>query len=130
MTNNKLSPRGESSHVLKTVMEEIEELLVRYDLGAVVVLHTPGHSEFLQRIDPSYSCAYFVDGGVQFNTKRLGISKEQKQNMLKHTANMFKLLADNTGMIAMGMIELSEFIDKQVGAEHGEGKLTPHTPKK
>lgn len=63
---------------LKNAMEEIKLIIDKYDIAACVVLHTPGFSEFLNKIDPSYSCAkikLLPDGteGVHFkaNAKEL-----------------------------------------------------------
>lgn len=42
---------------LKKAMEDIKKILHENDIAGFVVLHTPGFSEYLNRVDPSYSCA-------------------------------------------------------------------------
>ena len=40
-------------------MAEIEVILKKYDCGAIVTLASPGYTEFLYEISPSWSCAWF-----------------------------------------------------------------------
>lgn len=44
---------------LKTAMERIKAILKEYDIAGAVILHSPGFSEYLIKIDASYSCAKF-----------------------------------------------------------------------
>lgn len=62
MSNRIQSPK------LKQAMEQIKQILQAHDIAAVVVLHTPEHSEFLMKIDPSYSVAKLVKEGLHIKT--------------------------------------------------------------
>lgn len=46
---------------LKRARIEIEAVLQRHDLAGVVVLHTPGMSEFFYQITPSYSVCWIEE---------------------------------------------------------------------
>lgn len=73
---------------LKKAMEEIKTILKKYDLGAMVVIHTPGHSEFVLKVDPSYSCAKFNQTGDGINFKTKGLPKAKQKELARDTANM------------------------------------------
>jgi ribonuclease HII len=109
----------EYSPKLKMAMEEIKATISKYDIAAIVIIHTPGHSEYLQKIDPSYSCASFEQGGLKLVAKASELGKEKRDQLLTDTANMFKLFEINSGRIAMTMHECSSFIDSKVNADHG-----------
>jgi hypothetical protein len=96
---------------LKKAAEEIKAILKKHDIGAYVLLHTPGFSEYINEISPSYSCARFdnsLEGagltGVRFKAKASELpggaaEREQKiadtDNFLLHmvtgTASAFKM---------------------------------------
>lgn len=40
---------------LKKAMAEIKAIADKYDIAAIVCLHTPGHGEYLLKVDPLYS---------------------------------------------------------------------------
>jgi len=54
MTENITNPK------LKEAMGEIEEILKKHDIAAVIALHTPGHGEIKLHIAPTYSVARMV----------------------------------------------------------------------
>lgn len=114
---------------LKAVMEKIKALLNENDIAGIVVLHTPpGDSEYLIRIDPSYSCAKIEGDQMRMRSKLAdygGDRKKQEQQM-KDTANMLRILSEVGGMITMNMIDASTMMDKAVGAEHFGGGHTSH----
>lgn len=103
---------------LKKAMKEIERVLEKYDVAASVVLHTPGHTEYLTKIDPSYSCAKLENRQFLIKTKGLDISKEKKKKMVIDTANMLNGLATTTGLESLKLMKMSEIIDERVGTTH------------
>ena len=54
---------------LKIARAKIEGILKEHDLGAVVVLHTPGMTEFFYDVTPSYSCAWIDEAAHQLRVK-------------------------------------------------------------
>lgn len=114
---------------LKTAMSEIKGILSRYDLGAVIVIHEGHHSEFVVKIDPTYSCAKIVNGGVRLKAKLqedFNGDKVKMQKVLTDTSNMLMHLGIKTGELSIQLLEASELMDKHVQAEHTKGKNTSH----
>lgn len=106
---------------LKKAAEEIKAILKKHDIAASVVLHTPGFSEFVLEITPSYSCATLNHDNVRFKAKKDDFNDELKRHQaIQDTANMMNLLSDVTAKNAMMLINVSEQFDKIIGAEHGE----------
>lgn len=99
---------------LKKAAEEIKEILNRYDIAGVVLLHTPGHSEYLLRLDPSYSCANMNEktGEVRLKATEALYGKEKRDKMLEDTANMIVCLSDLAKMQAMNLIKLHQLKEK------------------
>lgn len=110
---------------LKKAAEEIKAILKRYDIAGAVALHTPGFSEFVLEITPTYSCATLNHDNVHFKAKKEDFNDELKrQTVIKDTASMMNLLSDTTARNAMMLITVSEQFDKIVGAEHTTGGFT------
>ncbi len=107
-------------------MQEIKEILLKHDIAGVIVLHTPGHSEYLSHLTPSYSCAK-LEGRenelIRFRAKAqdFGMNYELRNQKIKDTCNMMRHLSERTGLLSLGLIDASELIDKHAGAEHGPG---------
>lgn len=113
---------------LKNAAEEIKAILKNYDIAASIVLHTPGHSEFILEITPSYSCAKLNHDSIRFKAKKSDFNNELKrQQVISDTANMMNLLSETTAKNAMMLITVSEQFDKIVGADHGDSNFTSHT---
>lgn len=112
---------------LRSAMAEIKEIIKKHDIGAIVVLHTPGFGEDYIKIDPSYSCAKVItnakgENGVNITTKDL--LKEQKQQVLTDTVNMFGIMCDLVGEKAMFVIDMMEELEKKLDIDHGDGTRT------
>ncbi len=113
---------------LKKAAEEIKAILKAYDIAASVVLHCPGHSEFILEITPTYSCAKLNHDHIHFKAKKADFNDELKrQQTISDTANMMNLLSEVTGKNAMVLMQVSEQFDKIVGADHGDSTFTSHT---
>ncbi len=114
---------------LKKAMEEIKAILIKHDIAAVVVLHSPPFSEYSTHINPSYSCASFVDNVFRVRAKAedFGGNVEIRNQKLKDTANMLHHLSTVGKQISSGLAEVSEQVDKHLDAEHVGGSHTSHT---
>lgn len=115
---------------LKRVMEQIKKLLKDNDIAGVVVLHTPGHCEYLQEITPNYSCAEIMpqNNGIIIKGKLLhyGGDAAKRDKKLSETANMLSLLSITTMQIGLNLGEVSAQADKVWNIEHGGGGHTSH----
>ena len=98
---------------LKKAAEEIKAILTKYDIAGVVLLHTPGHSEYLLLLDPSYSCANMNEktGEVRLKATEALHGKKKRDQMLEDTTNMIVCLSDVTAMQAMNLIELRKLLE-------------------
>lgn len=105
---------------LKQAAEEIKSILRKYDIASSFVLHTPGHSEYVNHLLTSYSCAYqYEDDSIRFYAKRKDFKTEQAQiDKLSSTSNMLRLLTETVGKNFMMLDPLSQKFDGLVGAEH------------
>lgn len=115
---------------LKKAAQEIKEILDKHDIAGVVVLHTPGNSEYLVKLDPTYSCVKTENGGYRIKSNLQEDHKGDKQEQIKvqkETANMLNLLSTTVANIALPIMEMSETMDKVTNAHHTPGAHTSHT---
>lgn len=115
---------------LKKAMEEIKAIVKKYDIAAIVVLHTiegepwhepdgsihaSGFSEYLFSINPSYSAASLHDDRFQVKGKAAHYSsKEERDKRMSATVNMFDHLSEWTGRMAMQAMDMHDAIKKMV----------------
>lgn len=113
---------------LKNAMSEIKDILQKYDIAGLVMLHTEGGlSEFLMRIDPSYSIARVENGDtIRFkaNLKNdFNGNKQLLEHKLANTANMLRHFSDVGGNLILGVMQVSDYFEEYVGAEHGDSSI-------
>lgn len=116
---------------LKKAMEEIKKVMNKYDIGGVVVIHTPGFSEYLNKIDPSYSALSFNRDGSGFSvkghSKHYGGDKNKRDETVAHTRNMVEHIINRSGQFFMIYEEISKKMDDTFGKwDHESGDDTSH----
>ncbi len=114
---------------LKKAAEEIKEVLAKYDIAGAVVLHTPGYSEFVLDITPTYSCAWIQGEQFRIRAKKADYDTlEEWKQRIADTANMTHHLSTQVGQLAMNLFHAAELVDKAANADHGDGNgFTSHT---
>lgn len=114
---------------LKKAAEEIKSILKKYDIAANCVLHTPGHSEYLLEITPSYSCAWLENNVMRFRARKADYNGNTmiRDQKIADTANMMNLLSEVMGRNFLMLTQVSEEFDKIVDADHGDTSFTSHT---
>lgn len=114
---------------LKIARTEIEAVLKKHDLAGVVVLHTPGMSEFFYDIRPSYSCAWVDEKAGAMRVKSLGADYGGDTAAQMHdqaaTANMAASIADNLQSAALMFAGVQQVIDRATRAEHTQRGYVP-----
>ena len=129
---------------LKQAMEEIKATLNKYDIAGVVVLHnaektyptgddgsmyTEGFTEYLYKINPSYSAASIDNDRFRVKGKAEHYaSREERDKKMSATYNMFDHLAEWTGIMAMNTIDMFTGVKKmveEIGRDRGDH--TGHT---
>ena len=113
---------------LKKAAEEIKAILKKHDIAGNVILHTPGFSEYLLEITPSYSAAWLENGIVRFRARAQDYNGNTmiRDQKIKDTLNMLNLLSTTAGENALALLNVSDIFDKITGAEHGKGSHTSH----
>lgn len=114
---------------LKIARAEIEGILKEHDLAGVVVLHTPGMTEFFYDITPSYSCVWIDEAASQLRVKSkqadYGGDKAAQLRDQAATANMIWGMASDLFSGARMFGGMSAFADRLMRAEHTEAVHTP-----
>ena len=117
----------ENLQKLKQAAEEIIAILKKHDIAGFVVLHTPGYSEYLNHIEPTYSCLKLSGGKAKFLAKKEHYENSEKIRDYKvtSTSNMLHCMSTLIGPFALNYYSLSKQIDKITDAEHnGNGHST------
>lgn len=114
---------------LKKAAEEIKQILQKHDIAANVVLHTPGHSEYILHITPTYSCAWIENDMIRFRARKEDYNGNVsiRDKKIADTANMLKLLSETAGQNALSLLHVSEQFDKIIDANHGDSSHTSNT---
>lgn len=104
---------------LKKAASEIKEILKKYDIAALVTLHTNGFAEYINEITPSYSCASFTpDGNIRVQTK--GRSKED----VAATVNMISILQNVSASHFMAYDQVIKQLEMVIDFENGPGTFS------
>ena len=112
---------------LKKAMQEINKILEDNDIAGVIVLHTPLHSEYLAKLNPSYSCAKFEGGNLRIKALKSEYpTLEAWQEKVRATSNMFHMLSGSTAKLSLNLIEASTMLDKVTQADHFGGGHSSH----
>lgn len=123
-----MSNKMQYSPKLKKAIGEIKSILEKHDIAGFVVIHTPGYAEFINKVNPSYSCALIRDGrlGVKLKTEDLPGGKEQAKQIAEDTYNMVTLMADAIAVHAGGYIDLHRMLKDRWNGEEGPISFTSH----
>lgn len=113
---------------LKRAIQEIKDILSREDIAGVIILHEPGFSEFLVKLNPTYYCARIMDGQLKVKSKKNDFRENpaMRERIVSNTANMLHMLGTNGGHCILPIMEMSSKLDRQIEAEHGKGGFSNH----
>lgn len=114
---------------LKQAAEEIKAILAKYDIGGIVLLHTPGFAEFVKHVNPSYSCCTLApDGELRIKAKLADFNGDKAawKKTVEDSLGMIHAFTSMGGFIMLPLMELEERVSKIVDAEHFGGGFTSH----
>lgn len=111
---------------LKKVIAEINEILIKNDVAGIVAIHTPGFTEYLNYISPSYSCAKAEEGGIRFRLKSAEVGNEKARFIAESTYNMISHFADISGMYALAYLDAHNFLKEKWRGTDFDGEHTSH----
>lgn len=111
---------------LKVARIEIEAILRKHDLAGVVILHTPGMTEFFYDVRPSYSCAWIDQEHQRVRVKSLAADYggDVQAQLLDQaaSANLFYGLASDLTAAASMFADVAAVVDRATRAEHSPAK--------
>lgn len=114
---------------LKVARAEIEAILKKHDLAGVVVLHTPGMTEFFYDIQPSYSCAWIDEAAqiVRVKSKLADYGGNAAAQLLDQaaTAQLLHSFGMECAQAGIMFLDVAEVVDKKLGAEHTPATHVP-----
>jgi hypothetical protein len=114
---------------LKIARTKIEAILREHDLAGVVVLHTPGMTEFFYDERPSYSCAWIDIKHQMVRVKSLaadyGGDRQAQQADQAATANLFHGFASDLAGAAAMFQDAAVIVDRFTRAEHSAATKVP-----
>jgi hypothetical protein len=114
---------------LKVARAEIEAVLRKHDLAGVMVLHTPGMTEFFYDIRPTYSCVWIDEqiGMLRVKSKLSnydGDAQAQRHDQAA-SANMLRALAQDLNSAAAMFLDTAAIADRALRAEHTDRSHVP-----
>lgn len=129
MTKRLYSLGAPDQRRLKVARTEIEAILRKHDLAGVVVLHTPGMTEFFYDVRPSYSCAWIDEQQSRVRVKSLGADYGGDRQAQLHdqaaSANLFHGLASNLAGGAAMFEHVAAIVDRATNATHTPPQHVP-----
>ena len=113
-----------NSKKLRSAINEIRKITDKYDLAALVILHTPQQGEFFLKINPSYSCAHFVNNEQYIKIKNTHFKdKDKKKKVLEDTINMIDTLATCAANKSISLIDVYKNLESQFDIESSIPKI-------
>lgn len=118
---------------LKMAMEEIKAITKKYDIAAAVVLSDgKGFSEFLNKVEASWSAAFVQHSPqgemIRFRIKSAEVGKEKAEQLANDTYNMIQHFADVLGRNSMVYFQLLDMLKKHIEViKNDPGTITGHT---
>lgn len=116
---------------LKVVMDKIKQTIYDNDVGALVVLHTPGFSEYFYRIDPPYACVTLDRNRVHVRARLkedFNGDKEAQSQKIANTMNMLSHLSQTGVKTAMAVGDVLKHCEKTVHVQNTDSTYTPENP--
>lgn len=118
---------------LKMAMEEIKAVAKKYDIAAAVVLSDgTGFSEFLNKVEASWSGAFVhhdQNGAmIRFRIKSAELGKEKAEKVANDTYRMIDHFATVLGQNSLVYFQLLDMLKNYIEiVKQDDGKITGHT---
>ena len=112
---------------LKKAMEDIKTILKENDITGVVVLHTPGFSEYLNHCTASYSCATVTHDGIRLRLKQSELGREKAHQIANDTYNMVVHFSKHLSEHAVFYMDAEKLLEEKLGGvKRKDGGTTSH----
>lgn len=107
---------------LKKAMEDIKTILKENDIAGVVLLHTPGFSEYFNHLTTTYSCVEVLDNGLKLSLNSEEVGRERALEIANGTFNMMTHFNDHLGVHHRMYADIHRMLkDKWNGTESSGG---------
>lgn len=118
---------------LKMAMEEIKAVVKKYDIAAAVILSDgTGFSEFLNKVEASWSAAFVQQTlkgeAIRFRIKSSEVGKEQAEKLANDTYRMIEHFAEMLGRNSLVYYRLLDMLKDYIEVVKTDGgSITGHT---
>lgn len=110
---------------LKIAMGEIKAILKKHEIGGFVIIHTPGFSEYLNHINPPYSCAKMANGGFEVRLKADEVGGPEKARQIaQDTLNMISHFTNLIGQHALLYMQAEDMLKAKWPSDETPGEHT------
>lgn len=103
MSKQPTPPAPELSPKMQMCKSELKEVLSRYDVAAVIILHEPGTVNYFMKLDPSYSLASMSNGQVALAPSQNIENPEVPTVKAHETVNLFRNLSGMTQRVLQSL---------------------------
>lgn len=115
---------------LKTAISEIKAVLEKHRITGIVIIHTPGFSEYLNHLTAPYSAIKLDPTGnlrLQLKAKDLPGGEKEAHLLAHDTYNMITHLSDNLQSQAFMYLALKAKLQAQWNGEDGDSHHSSNT---
>jgi hypothetical protein len=112
-------PQEPSDPKLKEAMAEIVAVLKKHDIAGIALLQSKTHGEWLNGIDPTWSCAKMDGQSLRIKAPAKDYpSTEDRNEAIRLTAGMIYAFRDGAHRIADNMESVLAMLSKYTTIEH------------
>lgn len=112
---------------LKKAMEQIKTILQENDIAGIVVIHTPGFSEYIHHLETSYSGATVMEKGVHIKFSEREMGRDKAQRLAEGTFNMMTHFADFLALCAPGYLSAQMHMESTLKGKQSPGHHSSHS---
>lgn len=111
---------------LKMAMDEIKATIKKYDIAGVVIIHTPGYSEYLNAVSPSYSCAKINKGELVIELDVSDAGAANSIEKMRDTYNMISHLSESLQDLSIPYTDMKGFLKERFNIKDGRRSESSH----
>lgn len=115
---------------LKAAMEEIKQVIKKYEIGGAITIASKTHAEFLYEL-PAWSCVSFTDRGLSIYSQKSHFRSidEQRENQ-EASFHVIYQIRDIAAQTFMLFEKCTKGIEQHANVEHKPfHNFTPHQEK-
>lgn len=105
---------------------EIEEILKKYDIAAAVMLHAPGFTEMILKIETGYSCGYMENNKFKIRPPLVDPNDDTKHKaIIAETVNMLANMRIRLGQFTIAFTQAEMMVRSEFNIAPPPDKKTP-----